>query len=304
MKAVIFDDEHSIVEGFFKIVNWSKYGIQLVASAANGKQAREIMLTEKPDIAFVDIRMPNMNGLELIRECRKQSPNTYFVIISGYKDFQYARRAIRLGVIDYLCKPITIKMVEDVLQQIHEMVDDRTVADGAGVGIRRISIKNIRKGRPKVDSRDELSQDRLQDEVMNLVRWHDANKVHKAITFLIGYMNKNYGSGITLNGLSEIVHMNPTYLSRLFKKQTGIRYVEYLARLRMQEAKKLLNRGIKVHEVAHCVGYGYLKQFTQIFKKYCGVAPNRYRWSTLAGITHHTRENEGFAEAINRQSEK
>ena len=115
IKAVLIDDEYIVVEGLKAIINWNEFGIEVVGSASDGVSGLELIEAQKPDIVFTDITMPSMNGLTLIEKAKKVIPNSVFIIFSGYNEFEYARSAITLGVIDYLDKPVTTEKIEEAL---------------------------------------------------------------------------------------------------------------------------------------------------------------------------------------------
>ncbi|WP_017810748.1 response regulator [Clostridium saccharoperbutylacetonicum] len=125
IKAVLIDDEYIVVEGLKAIVNWSGFGIEVVGSASDGVSGLELIEKEKPDIVFTDITMPRMNGLTLIENAKKIIPSGVFIIFSGYNEFEYARKALSLGVIDYLDKPVTIDKVEETLKEAIKIIDKK-----------------------------------------------------------------------------------------------------------------------------------------------------------------------------------
>jgi two-component system response regulator YesN len=106
VKAVIADDEIRVCKLIEKLIDWNELGIKIIGQVGNGIDAFNIIMSEKPDIVITDIRMPGLDGLELIKKVREANIKTSFVIISGYKQFEYAQNAVRYGVEDYLLKPI------------------------------------------------------------------------------------------------------------------------------------------------------------------------------------------------------
>jgi two-component system, response regulator YesN len=120
LKAVIFDDEYIVLHGLQKMIDWSKYGIELVGTASNGYAAIDLVETHSPDIVFTDIRMPGMDGLEVVEKVLEAAPEIICVVFSGFNEFAYVKKALKLGVSDYLEKPITIPMIEDTIQRILE----------------------------------------------------------------------------------------------------------------------------------------------------------------------------------------
>ncbi|MNO17302.1 putative response regulatory protein [compost metagenome] len=110
-KLFIADDEQLVVETLSAMIDWKAYGIRIVGTANNGKQALERILQSDPDIVLTDIRMPGMNGLELIRTLKEKGRIAECIIVSGYSEFQYAKEAIELEAVDYLIKPAELEEV-------------------------------------------------------------------------------------------------------------------------------------------------------------------------------------------------
>ncbi|WP_373232354.1 response regulator [Cohnella sp.] len=130
LKAVLFDDEHIVLEGLQTIIDWSSFGIQVVGTAGDGPSALERFQKEKPDLVLTDISMPGMDGLQLIQAILGQAPETYCIVFSGYNEFAYVKRAIQIGVSDYLEKPLEVENIEEALRkaivQIGKRVEVRT----------------------------------------------------------------------------------------------------------------------------------------------------------------------------------
>src|SRR5690606_38029105 len=102
--VMIVDDETLVRIGMQSIIDWEREGYRIVAVCADGREALEAMADAVPDIVLTDIRMPGMDGFELMAEALKRYPHIQFIILSSYEDFEYTRRAIRAGVKDYVLK--------------------------------------------------------------------------------------------------------------------------------------------------------------------------------------------------------
>ena len=115
---IVVDDEQEIRKGFCTYFPWAEMGFSVVADFRSAQQADEYLKTHTVDVLVTDIRMQGMSGLELIEAMRARGQRTHAVVISGYRDFEYARQAMRLGVKYYLVKPIRFAQVSEVFLMI------------------------------------------------------------------------------------------------------------------------------------------------------------------------------------------
>jgi len=124
LKAVVIDDEYIVIEGLKSIINWHEFGINLVGYAYDGINGFNIIKEHHPDIIFTDIRMSGMDGLSMIKKVKEILPNTIFIIFSGYSEFEYAKTAISLGVMDYIEKPITVDKMKTALKKAVSIISN------------------------------------------------------------------------------------------------------------------------------------------------------------------------------------
>ncbi|KWX83531.1 hypothetical protein AMQ83_31125 [Paenibacillus riograndensis] len=110
-KLFIADDEQLVVETLSEMIDWDAFGVRIIGTANNGKQALERILQSDPDIVLTDIRMPGLNGLDLIRTLKENGRKAECIIVSGYSEFEYAKEAIELEAVDYLIKPAELDEV-------------------------------------------------------------------------------------------------------------------------------------------------------------------------------------------------
>ena len=122
IRTMIVDDEAWVCTLICNIVDWSAYGYTIIKRAYNGSEAFEAIVDLKPDLVFIDIRMPGMDGLTLIKESEKLGLETKFIIISGYSNFEYAQTAIESGVLGYLVKPVEPDDLSALLTKLHKNV--------------------------------------------------------------------------------------------------------------------------------------------------------------------------------------
>ncbi len=116
-KVVLVDDEPFIRKGMLNIINWEKLGCMVVGEAGNGMEGIELIRKEMPDIIITDIRMPEIDGLEMIRTIKNILPNSQIVILTGYRDFEYLQEALKLGASSYLLKPSKIEKLTAAIRK-------------------------------------------------------------------------------------------------------------------------------------------------------------------------------------------
>jgi two-component system, response regulator YesN len=122
LKLLIVDDEAEIREGINRLIPWEKNGVVVAGLAKNGREALRIIAEIEPDIMLLDIRMPVMNGLEVLEKLPDQKHLPQVIILTGYDDFEYCRQALRNGVADYLLKPCRPKEILAVVKKIKLMI--------------------------------------------------------------------------------------------------------------------------------------------------------------------------------------
>lgn len=125
--VLIVDDELSIREGLVTLLDWESHGYQVVDTAANAVEARHKVELYSPDLMIIDIRMPGKDGLELIRELRENEAEMHMIILSGYADFSYAKRALSYGIDNYLLKPVDEDELQLYLSDLSKVLDAQTV---------------------------------------------------------------------------------------------------------------------------------------------------------------------------------
>jgi two-component system response regulator YesN len=129
MKLILIDDKQNVIDGIATLGHWEQHAIEFAGSALNGQEALNLIEGVRPDIAITDITMPLMDGLAFTEAALKRIPHLKIIILSGYDQFEYAQRAIRLGVLEYLTKPIKIEqIVEAVLRARDKLLAEQAQA--------------------------------------------------------------------------------------------------------------------------------------------------------------------------------
>lgn len=155
IKVFLVEDELIIREGLRDIIPWQQYGFTLVGDAGDGEQALPMIRELRPDVLITDIKMPFMDGLALSSLVSKEFPNMKILIISGYDDFEYARQAIRIGVEQYLLKPITKAMLLKTLTEVQEKIQSE-----------REQETYLEKFRSEVQEYEQFSRRRFFEQVV------------------------------------------------------------------------------------------------------------------------------------------
>lgn len=169
LKVIIADDEQKICQLLLILVDWEALGFKVVAVEQDGTGVLEKAKELKPDVIITDIRMPGCSGLELLQKIRQEDQNVEFLIMSGYRDFDYARTALRDGAADYLLKPLDRSGVENALKKIKlrrdseiekmEKVENiKRSLSHASIKLRKALISDIINGNLKTADTEELNQ--------------------------------------------------------------------------------------------------------------------------------------------------
>ena len=393
MRIVIIDDESVICSGLKKTVESSKKEWVVKECYTDPEEALEFCDWDSVDLLLADINMPNMDGLTLVKTLHERGHDTQVVFVSGYSEFDYAKKAIQQRAVDYIIKPVSAKNLKDAITKAEENIEKKKrlmqnesfIQDSIDqitksfiydvmFETRRIDsaemaetikycrltdmqyslfsfitkepnnieciVEDINKGQRNVflfrgsqhyytvvvcEKRDvsskvilsemkqrlteanfgeavtvqdinglplsyyhmmtELRQTGITDAFENPAVVDEAGNERKAdysvhVINAIEYIKKHYSKKISLAMLSEELYVHPTYLSNLFKKQTGQTVVDYINDYRISVAKKLLqDTRNKVFWVAEQVGFVNQRYFSQKFKKNTGYTPAEYKQS-------------------------
>ena len=122
-KIMFVDDDAIIRRNIANKIDWKGHGWELVYTARDPMEALDYLKNHEPDIILTDIRMPGVDGLELTKAAMEQNPEICVVIMSGHSEFEYAHTAIRLGVYDYLLKPITLDAIDSLFMRLTKELD-------------------------------------------------------------------------------------------------------------------------------------------------------------------------------------
>ena len=261
VKVIIVDDELPIRESL-KMFPWEKYGYYLVGEAKNGFEALELCINVMPDIVLTDIVMPNMNGLDFIRNLKTINPLAQIILITMYDEFEYAVEALRLGAKEYLLKGVYTE--QDLVDALNRAKNDLNL------------VKHINNKKYNLDYSSKDNDNNKKTSNVNILEITDDFRFE--IKKAIDYINQNLDKNISIKCIAEQVGYSPNYFSYLFKKVTGYSVKDYIFNARMKKAIYLLKfSNMKIYEIAEKVGIPNYRYFTAIFSKHFGQCPSYFR---------------------------
>ncbi len=248
-RLLIVDDEKDICENIKLLLDWSRFNIGAVYTATSFERAVDIALDVKPDLVLVDVNLGGHLGYELIARLREMGLTASFCMISGYDDFFYVQRSMKAGARDYLLKPINTRDLETYLTKA-------IVSELGG-------------------TLPEQKQSAAQiDEVSNRP-YHDFSNITNKVILII---KNDCGANLSLAVIGDMFNMSSKYIGRVFLKDTGLKFTEYLMVYRMYTAKRLIETTQeRISDIVVKVGYSQPNNFYVHFNRLFGYSPNVLR---------------------------
>ena len=244
LSLVIVEDEKLILEELVTTVDWASIGVSVVATAEDGVMGEKIIKEYNPDIVITDIRLPLQDGLTMVSKCPLLDQNV--LVLSGYTDFEYTRKAIQLGVYDYLEKPVDDEELLKVCSTLADKIREEHKSEKQEDGAFRINLPT---------------------------GFHN----HQ-ISCIVTYIKENYEKPIGLADAAEYIRLSENHLSTLFKEVTGINFLQYLNGYRLNMAIDMMKEGgVNISEIAPKCGFQNPGYFAKIFKRYFGMTPTQFR---------------------------
>lgn len=245
-KVVLIDDEAIITQGLEKVVDWAAYNCRVVALAQDAASGTRAIRAHRPDILFTDIKMPGEDGLTMLAGLKGEFPRMQIAVLTGYRDFEYARRAIRLGVSRFLLKPSKMDDLNEALGYMTEVLSRMPPAQA-----------------PEAPEGEE-------DPNSFLVRQAQA------------YIADHCTQRLSLQEVADHCYVSQWHLSKLLNKHLAQSFYDLLNAERIRQAKRLMaDPALRISEVAERVGYADTAHFSRVFKKLEGVSAGE--WRNLCG---------------------
>lgn len=245
MKVLVVDDEIYAIEGIKWLIDWRKNGVEELFDASTLGEAKEILQRESIDLLLCDIELVEENGLDLLTWINEQGYPVKTVFLTCHEVFSYAHRAIREGAVDYILKPMQPEQMTALLEKVKDQK-------------RREDINSIAEIVRKYIPEDAAQSDFLK-------RMDD---------YLMNHLDEEFNR----NKVASEMYLNPDYMARLLKKETGLSFSEYVGKKRMIIARLLLQTTeMPVTDISQRVGIQEISYFFRLFKKETGMTPKTYR---------------------------
>lgn len=241
IKVLIAEDEKRASRGLCSLLSKISDEIEIIGEASDGRIAFEMIQKLHPDVVFTDIRMPYMDGITLIKTVKEYGIDVKFVIISAYEEFEFARQAVSLGVVEYLVKPITLEDAESIWKRIRE------------------------SGMQRSGSQSEKLKD-------------DYPQAHPLVQKALDLIECSYGTKISQKEIAENLGISAEYFSFLFSRDVRENFSKFLRKYRIEKARQMIDKGEgSCEQIAYSVGFSDIKYFYKCFKDETGMNVSEYK---------------------------
>lgn len=306
-KLLLVEDDLLILDDLQSLINWENAGYQ-VLTAVNGKQGVQKYIRHRPELVITDVKMPLMDGLEMMQTIHEMNPYVRFMILSAYEDYAYLREAIQLGASDYIRKPsITPELLLEKVEHLRESWEANAVSAWVQLkGSFRELYENMDRSPEDISeavaSMRELCGCFIAEDMLHPFQSYAEKTLgcelgdsadaffarleqalapvqySNSVFCAVRYIEQNFTNPTLSNAdVAKHVGLSDKRLSVKFKEETGQTLNEYITMIRMDKAKELLAAGMMVYEVADRAGYSSPQYFSSAFKNYTGVTPNEFR---------------------------
>jgi two-component system response regulator YesN len=331
VRLLVVDDEWLIRKGIVQMVKrlnpeWS------IEEANNGKEAIEIIKQSSFELIFCDIKMPGVDGIEMLEILNKQGFRIPLIFLTGYDEFKLMRNAIRLRAYDYLLKPVHDDDIIAVLSKFEEdFMNIKILTNQHQTRLQNFEFKLINAMNSydtdhisvaieegQISLSDCMTKKDYVDEVIRIANlFFTKNRIHgfdkdvmissndltnlanlehaiqiriaylrdeinpsndRSINMAKAYIDKHLQDSLSLTEVANHVHFNATYFSEYFKEKCGETFSQYVMRMKMEQAQKMLeDPANRIIDISNYLGYKNPRSFTKMFKIIMGMTPKEYR---------------------------
>jgi YesN/AraC family two-component response regulator len=254
MKILIAEDEANIAKGIGAILQTNTPHKHRIVFAENGLEALRLAEAFNPDLVISDIRMLHMNGIEFIENLKGQNPSCKVIIISGYSNFEYAQRALRVGAMDYLLKPIDKERLLELVDKVRGELNNKIAS--------------------------EINSVLTNHEYFNLD--FDKEEYPRSLKKIIAFLKKNYMLDVSLQMIGKELMLHPNYISSLVNKhlKVSLNYIINYIRL-LKSCELLSTTDMSIAEISYIVGYNNERRIYSAFRKNLNSSPGDFRKTRL-----------------------
>ncbi len=240
--VIIIEDEDIIRKGLMYSYDFASDNLHVVADFDNPVSALNYLENNKVDIIITDIKMPLMSGLDMINKIENRK-NYEFIILSGYSDFDYAKKAISFGVTEYLVKPLDHDLLKISLKKAINNLHDKQLIQDA-----KFQAKNLSKVYQEIDVNDKLLEE------------------------IISFIKDNYMKKIKLEDVANCLNYSVSTIKNKLK-QNNMKFNTTLNSYRIYKAINLITlQKYPIYQIAEMVGFNDYKYFCTKFKNYTGYS--------------------------------
>lgn len=279
IKVVLVDDDTTVRNAMLHSLEWKELGVQVIGSYSNAIEALDKMINDMPDILITDVKMPVMNGIELIQRAKKMHPFLKCVILSGYDEFPLAQAAMLEGVRHYLLKPYTKDKIEKIIREIVAWIEKEKKTMLEDDNLRSAVIgKTITDLLDLVSEKEEIERTSVENIILS-DRNAELSKEIAVTLILRCYSENNSQKAIRLiseiyNGKENIIN-NVIYTLYDFRKTLQNEY-SFIERMKMYVDENYVNEDLSLKYVAENVIYMNAKYAGKQFQKKVGMKFSDY----------------------------
>lgn len=242
LRVYAIDDDAMILRQITDGVPWLEFGAEMIGGSTSPRAALGEIIELKPDVVFCDLKMPEMDGFELMRCAQEAGASCEWVILSAFGSFEDSRTFFLQGGLDYILKPLNIEEIQLVMQKLA-----RKLAGEAATPVATTDVRYAPVGIPAFDE-------------------------------MIAYIKENYTEKFTLEKMSRQFHLSAGYICNLFARHYDTTFITFITDVRMRHAADWVSEGaMPLKEVALACGYANYFYFCKQFKAYYGCAPSIWR---------------------------
>lgn len=249
MQVLIVDDEAYAVDALIKRIDWHSFGFAEPLAARSMAQAQAVFLATTVDLMLCDIEMPQGSGLDLFEWVKSYYPQTECIFVTCHDEYSFLRAAMQLGSCDYILKPVDYDQLHATLQEV----------------VSRLSCRQRAEKLP-------------DEQKLRLPETQQIASTNPYVAQMLDYITDHLIEPIAIADLADVLHLNPQYVMRIFKKEVGCPIIQYITAKRIALAIRYLEEtSISVADVAILCGFDNYSYFIRIFKRFTNETPVSYR---------------------------